>query len=187
MKKILLLFAVAPLLLHAAVIYETDFASAEGWTPWKVSKEALAFGKDGFSLELEQRNSGFSGIRREIPAGRCSGYLKLSATFSADNVLPGKQGPKIQALLQFPGKAEYPGVKTPAGSYPERRAERVFFCGNNLRKLFLHFRYYIPVVVKNNRAGTRRSLIQRRNEFFHFPLLYPVKRRPFRACSSGAR
>lgn len=138
MKKILLLSAVAPLLLHAAVIYETDFASAEGWTPWKVSKEALAFGKDGFSLELEQRNSGFSGIRREIPAGRCSGYLKLSATFSADNVLPGKQGPKIQALLQFPGKAEYPGVKTPAGSYPERRAERVFFCGNNLRKLFLN-------------------------------------------------
>ena len=132
MKKILLLFAVAPLLLHAAVIYETDFASAEGWTPWKVSKDALAFGKDGFSLELEQRNSGFSGIRREIPAGRCSGYLKLS------NVLPGKQGPKIQALLQFPGKAEYPGVKTPAGSYPERRAERVFFCGNNLRKLFLN-------------------------------------------------
>ncbi|UKI30985.1 MAG: hypothetical protein L6W00_24510 [Lentisphaeria bacterium] len=135
MNKILLLSAVAPLLLHAAVIYETDFASAEGWTPWKVSKEALAFGKDGFSLELGQRNSGFSGIRRRSPAGRCSGYLKLSATFSADNVLPGKQGPKIQALLQFPGKAEYPGVKTPAGSYPGvgRRgsSSAATICGNS--------------------------------------------------------
>ena len=67
MKNILLILTAAPLLLNAAVIYETDFASAENWTPWKISKESLRFGKDGFTVELKQRNNGFSGIRREIP------------------------------------------------------------------------------------------------------------------------
>lgn len=138
MKNILLLLTAAPLLLHAAVIYETDFTSADGWTPWKIAKDSLRFDQSGFSVELKQRNNGFSGIRREIPVESGCGYLKLSATFSADKVLPGRQGPKIQAMLQFSGKTEYPGVKTPAGSYPERRAEKVFFCDGKLRKLFLN-------------------------------------------------
>ena len=138
MKNILLLLTAAPLLLHAAVIYETDFTSADGWTPWKIAKDSLRFDQSGFTVELKQRNNGFSGIRREIPVENGCGYLKLSATFSADKVLPGRQGPKIQAMLQFSGKTEYPGVKTPAGSYPERRAEKVFFCDGKLRKLFLN-------------------------------------------------
>lgn len=138
MKNIFLFLTAAPLLLNAAVVYETDFASGDGWTPWKISKDSLRFGKDGFTVELKQRNNGFSGIRREIPAGRCFGYLKLSATFSADGVLPGKQGPKIQAMMQFPGKAEYPGVAAASGSYPERRRERVFLCGDDLQKFYLN-------------------------------------------------
>ena len=110
MKNILLLLTAAPLLLHAAVIYETDFTSADGWTPWKIAKDSLRFDQSGFSVELKQRNNGFSGIRREIPVESGCGYLKLSATFSADKVLPGRQGPKIQAMLQFSGKTEYPGA-----------------------------------------------------------------------------